>query len=47
VQDFAAELGVDDGMLRVAQEFAAGTLGLAALDSDRNGLWGAQIRSRP
>ena len=37
VQEFAAELGVDDGMLRVAQEFAAGTLGLAALDFDRNG----------
>jgi hypothetical protein len=37
VQGFAAELGVDDGMLHVAQEFAAGTLGLAALDFDRNG----------
>ncbi len=37
VQDFAAELGVDDTMLPIAQEFAAGTLGLAALDFDRNG----------
>jgi hypothetical protein len=37
VQAFAAELGVDEGMLGVAQEFAAGTLGLAALDFDRNG----------
>ena len=37
VQAFAAELGVDDGMLHIAQEFAAGTLGLAALDFDRNG----------
>ena len=37
VRAFAAELGVDDGMVGVAQEFAAGTLGLAALDFDRNG----------
>jgi len=37
IQAFAAELGVDDGMLHVAREFADGTLGLAALDFDRNG----------
>ena len=37
VQAFAVELGVDERMLHVAREFAAGTLGLAALDFDRNG----------
>ncbi len=37
VQAFAAELGVHEGLLDVCQEFAAGTLGLAALDFDRNG----------
>jgi hypothetical protein len=37
VQAFACELGVDERMLEVAREFAAGTLGLAALDFDRNG----------
>jgi hypothetical protein len=37
VQAFACELGVDERMLPVAREFAAGTLGLAALDFDRNG----------
>ena len=37
VADFARELGIDDGMLKVAQEFAAGTLGLAAFDFERNG----------
>ncbi len=34
---FARELGVDDGMVQVAQELAAGCLGLAAVDFDRNG----------
>jgi hypothetical protein len=37
VQAFAAALGVHEGLLDVCQEFAAGTLGLAALDFDRNG----------
>jgi hypothetical protein len=37
VSSFAAELSVDDGMLTVAHEFAAGALGLAAFDFDRNG----------
>ena len=37
VQAFACELGVDERMLEVAREFAAGTLGLAALDFERNG----------
>jgi hypothetical protein len=37
VQAFAGELGVDERMLDIAREFAAGTLGLAALDFDRNG----------
>ena len=35
--DMARELGVDDGMIRVAQEFAHGSLGLAAFDFERNG----------
>ena len=37
VTRFAAELGVDEGMLEVAQRFAEGSLGLAAFDFDRNG----------
>jgi hypothetical protein len=37
VSNFAAELSVDDGMLTVAHEFAAGALGLAAFDFNRNG----------
>ena len=36
----AAELGVHDGMVDVAQEFAAGSLGLAAVDFSRNGYEG-------
>jgi len=41
----ARELGVDDGMIAVAREFADGTLGLAAMDFERNGYtagWTAQ-----
>ena len=34
---FARELSVDDGMLAVAQGFASGQLGLAAVDFERNG----------
>ena len=34
---FAAELGVDEGMLDVARRFADGSLGLAAVDFERNG----------
>jgi len=37
VEEFARELSIDDGMLAVAQRFAAGSLGLAAFDFDRNG----------
>ena len=37
VNAFAAELGVQEGMLEVAQRFAAGSLGLAAIDFERNG----------
>ena len=37
VAEFARELSIDDGMLAVAQRFAAGNLGLAAFDFDRNG----------
>ena len=37
VAQFARALSVDDGMLAVAQRFAAGQLGLAAVDFDRNG----------
>jgi hypothetical protein len=36
----AAELGVRDGMVDVAQDFAAGSLGLAAVDFTRNGYEG-------
>ncbi len=37
VAEYAAELGVDDGMVGVAREFAKGSLGLAAIDFERNG----------
>jgi hypothetical protein len=40
---YAAELGVDEEMVVVAREFAAGALGLAATDFERNGYtatWG-------
>ena len=37
VAEYAGELGVDDGMIGVAREFAAGSLGLAAIDFERNG----------
>lgn len=38
---FAAELGVDEGMIDVARGFAAGSLGLAAVDFERNGYTGS------
>ena len=37
VSAFARELGVEEGMLEVASRFADGSLGLAALDFERNG----------
>lgn len=37
VAEFARELSIDDGMLAIAQRFAAGSLGLAAFDFERNG----------
>ncbi|HEX2575312.1 MAG TPA: hypothetical protein VHK88_03125 [Aquihabitans sp.] len=37
VEAFARALAVDDGMLAVARRYAAGSLGLAAIDFDRNG----------
>ncbi len=37
VERFAEEAGVEEGMLSVAHEFATGSLGLAALDFERNG----------
>jgi hypothetical protein len=40
VAEFACELGVEEGMVRVAREFAAGSLGLAAYDFTRNGYEG-------
>src|SRR5262249_13309355 len=44
VDEFSRALGVEEGMLAVAHEFARGSLGLAAIDFDRNGYthdWGA------
>ncbi|MEM9655832.1 MAG: hypothetical protein AAGA65_27345 [Actinomycetota bacterium] len=37
VRAFARAMSVDDGMLEVAQSFAEGQVGMAALDFDRNG----------
>ncbi len=49
VARLAREIGVDEGMLAVAGEFAEGSLGLAAIDFERNGyaasLGPEQVRS--
>lgn len=37
ITDFARELDVDDRMIEVARRFARGSLGLAAVDFERNG----------
>jgi hypothetical protein len=37
IAEFSAELGVDEAMVKVAAEFSAGSLGLAAFDFERNG----------
>jgi hypothetical protein len=37
VERFAAELGVDEGMIDVARDFAKGSMGLALVDFERNG----------
>ncbi|MHB8464596.1 MAG: hypothetical protein ACYDH6_16710 [Acidimicrobiales bacterium] len=37
VSEYARELGVDDAMITVARGFAAGSLGLASIDFERNG----------
>ena len=37
VAEFADELGVDEGMIQVAERLATGSYGLAALDFERNG----------
>jgi len=37
VEAYTRELSVDDGMVAVARHFAAGSLGLAAFDFERNG----------
>lgn len=47
IERVAADLGVEEGMVEVAQRFAAGSLGLAAIDFDRNGYtshWAAADR---
>jgi hypothetical protein len=37
VLEYAEELGVDDGMISVARSYAAGSMGLALVDFNRNG----------
>jgi hypothetical protein len=37
IESFADVLGIDEDMLNITREFAAGTLGLAAVDFDRSG----------
>jgi hypothetical protein len=37
IEQFARALGVDEGMVGVARRFASGSLGLAAVDFERNG----------
>ena len=48
VERFAYALGVEEGMVGVARRFAEGTLGLAAVDFERNGYtadWGRDDRA--
>lgn len=48
IEQFARALGVDEGMVAVARRFAEGSLGLAAVDFERNGYtsgWGAEDRA--
>jgi hypothetical protein len=48
ISSIAAELRVDEGMIDVAEGFAAGSLGLAAVDFQRNGYtqhWDASART--
>ncbi|HEX6420898.1 MAG TPA: hypothetical protein VFZ77_20505 [Acidimicrobiales bacterium] len=48
IEAFARALGVDEGMVPVARRFAEGSLGLAAIDFERNGYtadWGAEERA--
>jgi len=48
IEAFARALGVDEGMVPVARRFAEGSLGLAAVDFERNGYtadWGAEERA--
>jgi hypothetical protein len=40
VAELARELGVEEGMVKVASDFAAGSLGLARMDFERNGYTG-------
>ena len=47
--EFASEVGVEEGMLTVARGFASGSLGLAAIDFERNGYgsdWGADDQTK-
>lgn len=46
VAGFAAELSVDDGMIVVARRYAEGSLGLAAVDFERNGYTAGWDESR-
>ncbi|HET6954837.1 MAG TPA: hypothetical protein VFI47_31035 [Acidimicrobiales bacterium] len=48
IEAFARALGVDEGMVAVARRFAEGSLGLAAVDFERNGYtadWGSEERA--
>ena len=47
IEELARALAVDEGMVQVARRFAEGSLGLAAIDFERNGYtadWGRQAR---
>jgi hypothetical protein len=47
VEEYAARLGVTDDMLRVAREYANGSLSLAVLDFERSGYFEQLRMSRP
>jgi hypothetical protein len=47
IAEFAGELAVEDGMLDVARRFAEGSLGLAAVDFDRNGYRASWTQTDP
>ena len=50
VEAYAAELGVDDAILKIARRYASGSLGLALIDFQRSGYmeeWSPELDRAP